>query len=55
MPIMLDSLWAFIPAVLTVAVLWLRTVLEDRTLAAELPGYADYTRQARYRLIPGIW
>jgi len=55
MPIMLDSLWAFIPAVLTVAVLWLRTLLEDRTLAAELPGYADYTRQARYRLIPGIW
>jgi len=55
MPVMLDSLWALVPAVLTVAVLWLRTLLEDRTLAAELAGYADYARRTRYRLIPGIW
>jgi protein-S-isoprenylcysteine O-methyltransferase Ste14 len=55
MPVMLDSLWALIPAVLTVAVVWLRTLLEDRTLVAELPGYADYTRRTRYRLIPGVW
>ena len=55
MPVMLDSLWALIPAVLTVSVVWLRTLLEDRTLAAELPGYADYARRTRYRLIPGIW
>jgi protein-S-isoprenylcysteine O-methyltransferase Ste14 len=33
----------------------LRTALEDRTLQAELPGYADYARQVRYRLVPGIW
>ncbi len=55
MPIMLDSLWALIPAVLTIAVVCLRTHLEDRTLAAELPGYADYARRTRYRLVPGIW
>ena len=55
MPVMLDSLWTFIPAVLTVAVVWLRTLLEDRTLAAELPGYYDYAQRTRYRLIPGVW
>jgi protein-S-isoprenylcysteine O-methyltransferase Ste14 len=33
----------------------LRTALEDRTLQAELPGYGDYSRQVRHRLIPGIW
>jgi protein-S-isoprenylcysteine O-methyltransferase Ste14 len=33
----------------------IRTVYEDRMLNAELPGYADYARQVRYRLIPGIW
>jgi protein-S-isoprenylcysteine O-methyltransferase Ste14 len=35
--------------------LLLRTALEDRTLQAELTGYADYSRQVRYRLLPGIW
>jgi protein-S-isoprenylcysteine O-methyltransferase Ste14 len=33
----------------------LRTVLEDRTLQAELIGYEEYSRQVRYRLLPGIW
>jgi protein-S-isoprenylcysteine O-methyltransferase Ste14 len=55
MPVLFDSLWAFIPAVLLVGVLVLRTSLEDRTLQAELPGYADYARRTRYRLFPGIW
>jgi protein-S-isoprenylcysteine O-methyltransferase Ste14 len=32
-----------------------RAVLEERTLAAELEGYADYARRVRYRLIPRLW
>jgi protein-S-isoprenylcysteine O-methyltransferase Ste14 len=32
-----------------------RTALEDKTLQAELPGYADYAQHTRYRLLPGIW
>lgn len=55
MPILLDSLWALIPTVLLIGVLVLRTSLEDRTLQAELPGYAEYARRTRYRLFPGIW
>lgn len=54
-PLALASWWTFIPASLTVVLLILRTALEDRTLQAELPGYQDYSRIARYRLIPGVW
>ncbi len=54
-PLILDSLWAFVPAVATVAVTVLRTALEDRTLRNELDGYADYARRVKYKLVPGIW
>ena len=33
----------------------IRAALEDRTLQAELPGYAQYTTRVRFRLIPGVW
>jgi protein-S-isoprenylcysteine O-methyltransferase Ste14 len=55
MPLMLGSLWALIPAILTMAVLILRTAKEDQTLLDELPGYAEYAKQTPYRLLPGIW
>jgi protein-S-isoprenylcysteine O-methyltransferase Ste14 len=32
-----------------------RTVLEDRTLQNELPGYREYAERVRYRLVPGVW
>jgi protein-S-isoprenylcysteine O-methyltransferase Ste14 len=54
-PLMLGSLWALIPAVLTVAAIVARTSLEDGNLQAELEGYADYAGQVRARLLPGIW
>ena len=55
MPILFDSIWAFIPTVLLIGVLVLRTSLEDRTLQAELPGYKEFAQQTHYRLFPGIW
>ena len=54
-PLMLMSNWAFIPAILASVGLVIRTILEDRTLYRELPGYADYSTRVRVRLIPGIW
>lgn len=54
-PFILDSIWALVPAVLITAVLIVRTALEDSTLQQELPGYRDYARQVRYRLLPGVW
>ena len=55
MALALGSFAALLPAILTIAVLVLRTALEDRTLQIELPGYADYARRVRYRLVPGLW
>ena len=54
-PIALGSLWALIPSGLTIMLLIIRTILEDRILQAELVGYKDYTKQTRYRLFPGLW
>lgn len=55
MPLMLGSLWTFVPAVTAVLLLILRTALEDKTLHEELAGYTAYAAQTRYRLLPGIW
>ena len=54
-PLLLGSWWALLPAALFVPLVVVRTALEDRTLQAELPGYADYAQKTRYRLLPGIW
>jgi len=54
-PLILGTLWAYIPTVFVMALTILRTVLEDKTLQAELPGYQAYTQETRYRLVPGIW
>jgi len=51
----LGSWWALIPAGFGSLVLVLRTVCEDRTLHAELPGYAAYAQRVRFRLVPGVW
>ncbi len=53
--LLLGSLWALVPAFLTGVLLVVRTALEDRTLLEELPGYEEYARQVRYRLVPGVW
>ena len=54
-PFLLASYWAIVPAALTAIVLLVRTQLEDTTLRNELPGYSDYARRVRFRILPGIW
>jgi len=51
----LDSLWAYLPVVVLMVLLVIRTGLEDRTLQAELAGYRDYASRVRFRLLPGVW
>jgi protein-S-isoprenylcysteine O-methyltransferase Ste14 len=53
--LLLGSLWAVLMQALACLSLVVRTALEDWTLQKELPGYADYARQVKYRLVPGIW
>ena len=54
-PAMLGSWYALILGAIIAVLFVVRTALEDRTLVRELPGYAAYTSQVRYRLIPGAW
>lgn len=54
-PLIVGSAYGLLPAGITVGLLVLRSYLEDKTLQAELPGYADYAKRVRYRLLPGIW
>jgi protein-S-isoprenylcysteine O-methyltransferase Ste14 len=54
-PLVLGSWWALIPAVLTVAVIIVRTALEDKMLHNELNGYQEYAQDTHYRLLPGVW
>jgi protein-S-isoprenylcysteine O-methyltransferase Ste14 len=53
--LILGSEWALaIAAAIAVLFVW-RTAMEDRTLRRELPGYEDFTRVTRFRLLPGVW
>jgi protein-S-isoprenylcysteine O-methyltransferase Ste14 len=54
-PTFLGSLWAMIPALITLCLFIVRTWLEDRTLIRKLPGYREYAAHVRYRLLKWIW
>jgi len=51
----LGSIWTIIPVIAAVIISVVRTLLEDKTLQEELPGYRDYALSVRYRLIPGVF
>ena len=54
-PLILGSLYAFVPLALYGGMMVLRTYLEDKTLREELPGYSEYAERVRFRLIPWVW
>ena len=54
-PLALGSLWGLVALVLIVPALIWRLLDEERLLARDLPGYTEYQRRVRYRLLPGIW
>jgi protein-S-isoprenylcysteine O-methyltransferase Ste14 len=54
-PLALGSLWGLVPAAIAAVFLIVRTAWEDRLLKENLPGYSDYTRRVRFRLMPGLW
>ena len=54
-PLALGSWWALILAALAIAGLVWRLLDEEAFLVDHLPGYAEYRRQNRYRLIPLVW
>lgn len=54
-PAALGSAWAWFAAVPAVLTLVIRLVDEERLLKQQLPGYAAYCTQVRFRLLPLIW
>jgi protein-S-isoprenylcysteine O-methyltransferase Ste14 len=54
-PLLLGSLWAAIPVVVSILIILIRTNLEDATLINELTGYREYSLKNPYKLIPKVW
>jgi protein-S-isoprenylcysteine O-methyltransferase Ste14 len=54
-PLALGSWWGLLMLVpMTLAIGW-RLLEEEKFLGARLPGYAEYCRSVRYRLVPFLW
>jgi len=53
--LMLGSWYGLLMGLVFVAGIAFRAVQEERVLRAELPGYAEYMAQVKYRLIPYVW
>lgn len=54
-PLVLGSWWALIPMSLFAFVFYYRIRNEEEVLKVGLPGYHDYMKKVRFRLIPYIW
>jgi protein-S-isoprenylcysteine O-methyltransferase Ste14 len=55
LPLALGSWWAFLPGSVSLLFAFRRLWIEDRFLAANLPGYREYATRVRHRLVPGVW
>jgi protein-S-isoprenylcysteine O-methyltransferase Ste14 len=53
--LLLGSWWGVAISPLFAVLFAVRAGIEERTLIAGLPGYADYAARVRYRLAPGLW
>ena len=54
-PLLLGSWYGLLLVLIAMPGLAVRAVLEERVLLKELPGYAAYMAQVKYRLIPSVW
>ncbi len=55
MPIALGSWWGLVVIILMLPALIWRIFDEEKFLAKNLPGYGDYCKRVRCRLVPFIW
>jgi protein-S-isoprenylcysteine O-methyltransferase Ste14 len=54
-PLALGSWWGLVPVAALAAVIVWRLLDEEKYLARNLAGYAEYQREVRARLVPGVW
>ena len=55
MPLVLGSWYALIVFAFYPAIILVRLKDEEELLTKELPGYAEYKKKVKYRIIPYIW
>ena len=55
MPLILGSLLGFLVMLCYPFIIARRIGNEEKVLLRDLPGYADYRKKVRWRLVPGIW
>lgn len=55
MPLVLGSLFSFAIILFYIPMIIVRIKGEERVLEAGLPGYTEYKKRVKYRLIPFIW
>lgn len=55
MPLVLGSLYAFLLFLIYPVLIAKRIKNEEKVLSEGLPGYADYMKKVKYRLIPFVW
>ncbi len=54
-PLALGSFWGLLPLLAVIPCLVWRLHDEERFLVENLPGYEEYLKKVRYRLVPYIW
>jgi len=54
-PLALGSYWGLVPIVAMIPFLIWRLFDEEHFLAGNLPGYVEYQKRVRHRLVPFIW
>jgi protein-S-isoprenylcysteine O-methyltransferase Ste14 len=54
-PLALGSYWGFVPIAAMMPFLIWRLFDEERFLAKNLPGYTEYQKRVRHRLVPFVW
>jgi protein-S-isoprenylcysteine O-methyltransferase Ste14 len=55
MPLALGSWWSLVLILPFVPVLLWRLLDEEKILQRDLPGYTEYMRRVRSRLVPFVW
>jgi protein-S-isoprenylcysteine O-methyltransferase Ste14 len=54
-PLALDAWWSLAIIIIGLPGLIWRILDEERSLKKDLPGYVDYIKKVRYRLLPYVW
>ncbi len=54
-PLIVGSVYGFIPGFFATILMAIRTKMEDEMLQKELNGYKEYAEKVKYKLIPKVW